>query len=214
MILKAWDVTYVEYHRRGLEEFPEEIPTVFDWMDRHRRDPAPKSFDVVTARTSDDRFYGVVVREFSPGRTTAPEAVEMLGQNLNPATLKMKTSSLSNLINLKVDGIKRLDVWLSPKLIDFKRKLEVRINDKPRFKGSAKLTLEPLLEDLRLRGDRQQLYWLKVSAGLNAVGRRGRRGSRRWGTSLGSMAGEVAAMSSGLRIARVSCHRHPIPSSL
>ena len=64
LILKAWDVTYVEYHRRGLEEFPEEIPTFFDWMDRHRRDPVPKSFDVVTARTCDNRFYGVVVREF------------------------------------------------------------------------------------------------------------------------------------------------------
>ena len=67
LILKAWDVTYVEYHRRGLEEFPEEIPTFFDWMDRHRRDPVPKSFDAVTARTCDNRFYGVVVHEFSPG---------------------------------------------------------------------------------------------------------------------------------------------------
>ena len=112
-------------------------------MDRHRRDPAPKSFDAVTARTCDDRFYGVVVHEFSPGRSTAPEAVEMLGQNLSPATLKMKSSSQGNLINLKVGGINRLDVWVSPKLIDFKRKLEVRINDRPRFKGSAKLTLDP-----------------------------------------------------------------------
>ena len=165
LILKSWDVTYVEYHHRGLEEFPEEIPTFFDWMDRHRRDPAPKSFDAVTARTCDGRFYGVVVQEFSPGRSTAPEAVEMLGQNLSPATLKMKSSSQGNLINLKVGGINRLDVWVSPRLIDLKRKLEVRINDRPRYKGSAKLTLDPFLEDLRLRGDRQQVYWLKVPAG-------------------------------------------------
>jgi hypothetical protein len=165
LILKSWDVTYVEYHHRGLEEFPEEIPTFFDWMDRHRRDPAPRSFDAVTARTCDGRFYGVVVQEFSPGRSTAPEAVEMLGQNLSPATLKMKSSSQGNLINLKVGGINRLDVWVSPRLIDFKRKLEVRINDRPRYKGSVKLTLDPFLEDLRLRGDRQQVYWLKVQAG-------------------------------------------------
>jgi hypothetical protein len=59
----------------------------------------------------------------------------------------------------------KLDVWVSPRVIDFKRKLEVRVNDKPRFKGSAPLLLEPLLEDLRLRGDRQQIYWMKVGVG-------------------------------------------------
>src|SRR5262249_40308711 len=64
LIQKSWDITYLEYHRRGLEKLPEEIPDAFNWMDRHRRDPYPKSFKVVTARTSDERFYGVVIREF------------------------------------------------------------------------------------------------------------------------------------------------------
>ena len=82
LILKTWDITYVEYFRRGLEALPEEITPAFDWMDRRRRDPFPKSFKVNTARISDDRFYGVVVREFEAGRTTAPEAVEVLGKNL------------------------------------------------------------------------------------------------------------------------------------
>ncbi len=134
-------------------------------MDRRRREPCPKAFDVSTARVSDDRFYGVVVRDFQPGRATAPEVVEPFGKNLNPATIKMKSSSLSNLINIQINGIRRLDVWVSPKLIDFERKIEVRINGKPYFKELPKPNLEPLLEDLRLRGDRQQVYWLKVSAG-------------------------------------------------
>jgi hypothetical protein len=120
---------------------------------------------VATARISDDRFYGVVVREFQPGRTTAPEAADPFGKNLSPATLRMKSSSLSNLISIQTTGIKRLDVWVSPKLIDFQRRIEVRINGKPYFKGMAKPLLEPFLEDLRLRGDRQQIYWMKVSAG-------------------------------------------------
>ena len=44
----------------------------------------------------------------------------------------MKTSVIGNLVNLKTVGIDRrkLDVWLSPKIIDFKRKFEVRINDR------------------------------------------------------------------------------------
>jgi pimeloyl-ACP methyl ester carboxylesterase len=165
MILKAWDVTYVEYLRRGQEEFPEEIPTALEWMDRHRREAFPKAFEACSARPCDDRFYGVVIREFSPGRTTAPEAAEILGQNLHPATIKMKSSALSNLIRLDVNGVSRLDVWLSPRLIDFKRKPDVRINGKS-FNRQAriKLDLETLLEDVRMRGDRQQVYWYRISA--------------------------------------------------
>ncbi len=166
LMLKTWDVTYVEYYRRGLEEFPEEIPGAFDWMDHRRREPFPRSFEVVSARTGDDRFYGVVIREFGPGRVTAPEAVEILGQNLNPATIKMKSSKLSNLIRLDIKGIKRLDVWLSPKMIDFKRKPDIRINDRSLVRQTkVKPDVESMLEDLRLRGDRQQIYWYRFSAG-------------------------------------------------
>jgi hypothetical protein len=107
----------------------------------------------------------MVIREFLPGRTTAPEAVDSFGKNLKPATLKMKTSTLSNLISIQESGIKRLDVWISPKLIDFKKKFEVRINGKTYFKGLANPGPEQLLEDLRLRFDRTQFYWMKVSAG-------------------------------------------------
>jgi pimeloyl-ACP methyl ester carboxylesterase len=163
LILKTWDVTYIEYQRRGLEAFPEEIPRALDWMDRHRRDPYPKAFRALSARTSDDRFYGVVVREFSPGHTTSPEAADVFGANLNPAEIKMASSSLSNLIRLDLKGVKRLDLWLSPKLIDFQRKPEIRVQGRPYFKGTVKLELEPMLDDLRLRGDRQQLYWHRIS---------------------------------------------------
>ncbi len=129
--LKAWDVTYVEYQRRGLETFPEEVPRAFDWMDRHRRDPYPKAFKVFAARPSDNRFYGVVVHNYATGHTTAPEAVELFGQNLNPAEIKMSSSSLSNLIRIDRKGVGSFDLWLSPKLIDFKRKPEIRINGRP-----------------------------------------------------------------------------------
>jgi acetyl esterase/lipase len=162
LIAKAYDVTYLEYHGRGLEDLPEEAPAVFDWMDRRRRDPYPKAFDVVTARPSDNRFFGVVIHEFQPGRTTAPAAVEPFGKNLNPASLKVTTSSSSNLLRLQTSGLKSFDVWVSPKVLDFSKKLEIRVNGTSR-KGQAKPELDSLLEDLRLRGDRQQIYWMKTT---------------------------------------------------
>jgi hypothetical protein len=165
LITKAWDITYIEYFRRGLEKLPEEIPTAFDWMSRHRREPFPKSFKALTARSSDDRFNGVVVRNFGPGRTTAPEAAEVLGKNLNPASIELKAVALSNLIRLEIAGITAVDIWLSPKVVDFTRKVDVRINGRPFGRPSKlKLDTESLLEDLRVRGDRQQLYWYRIPA--------------------------------------------------
>ena len=166
LIAKAYDVTYVEYFRRGLEDLPEEAPAVFDWMDRKRRDPYPKKFEVVTARASDNRFYGVVVREFQPGRTTAPEAVEPFGKNLNPATIKMTSSSLSNLIRLETIGRQAARRLGQPQADRLRARRSRSGSTAGRSsRASAKPDLEPLLEDLRIRGDRQQVYWLKVPVG-------------------------------------------------
>ncbi|MGE3822309.1 MAG: PHB depolymerase family esterase, partial [Isosphaeraceae bacterium] len=161
----ALDVTYLEYHQRGLEDFPEEAPGALEWMESRRRDPNPKSFEVLSARDSDVRFYGLVVREFQQGRTTSPEAVDPFGKNLKPATLSMRSSAASNLIDLRTVGVRKLDIWISPDLIDFKRKVEIRINRDTYYKGNVKPDLQAFLEDLRIRGDREQVYWLKVPAG-------------------------------------------------
>ena len=165
MIEDNKDVTYVDYLKRGLEALPEEVPSFFDWMANRRRDPSPRTFEVATARDSDARFYGVVVQEIVPGRTTTPETADPLGKNIKPATIKFRTSTQGNLLNLTTSGISRLDVWVSPKLIDFKRKIEVRQNNQTLYKGQAKPDFALMLEDLRIRGDRQQLYHFKVGMG-------------------------------------------------
>ncbi len=159
------DVTYVEYYRRGLEDFPEEDGPAFDWMASRRRDPYPKEFEVVTARVGDDRFYGLVVREHAPGRSIEPGLVDPLGRNLRPATLGLKSNALGNLVSVKGAGVNRMDVWLSPKLVDFGRKVEVRVNGRRVYGAVPPVDFAPLLEDLRVRGDRKQLYWLKVPVG-------------------------------------------------
>ncbi len=163
MIADTLDVTYVEYYRRGLEDLPEEASAIVDWMDKRRRGPTPKSFEVFSARPSDARFFGVVIQDLAPGSAIAPEAADPLGKNIKPAKITMRSSAPSNLLNITTTGIVNLDVWVSPKLIDFKRRMEVRINGRPFFKGLAKLDPAALLTDLRFRGDRQQLYWMKVT---------------------------------------------------
>ncbi len=166
MIIRNYDITYVKYFRRGLEDLPEEAPEVFEWMSTRRRDPAPKTFEVNTSRTSDDRFFGVVVHEFATRRAMDPEAVDPLGKNLRPAHIDFRANAVLNKLVISSAGLMKLDVWVSPELIDFSKKLEVQVNGRTYFKGMAKVDYEPMLEDLRIRGDRSQLYWLRVQAVL------------------------------------------------
>ena len=165
MIIDSYDVTYVEYYRRGLEDLPEETPAIFDWMSKHKREPFPKSFEAYTARPGDARFFGVVVQELAPGRAIAPDAADPLGKNIRPARVTFRSSTISNSILLTAVGVNRLDVWVSPKVLDFKRRLEVKVNGRSLYKALPKSDFAPMLTDLRYRGDRQQLYWLKVSTG-------------------------------------------------
>ena len=170
MIRKTWDVTYVEYFRRGLEPLPEAAPQVFEWMDVRRRTPDRKEFTVDACRTCDDRYYGLVIREFVPGRTPAASTVDPLGKNLDPATIEQKVSTLSNLLSLKVSGINALDIWITPEFFDFDDRLQIRINGKRLFYDLVEPSLSSLLEDVRIRGDRGQLYWAKVPLGGRRAG--------------------------------------------
>ena len=49
----------------------------------------------------------------------------------------MRSSVQGNLINLTTSGINRLDVWVSPRLIDFKKKIEVRLNEQAPLQGRS-----------------------------------------------------------------------------
>lgn len=167
-VARNYDALYVEHFRRGLEAFPEEIPDVFSWMANRRRDPYPKDFEFSTARDCDARFFGIVVQEIAPGRATPPDQADNLGKNLKPATLKVTYRSLANLLDIDTSGLVRIDAWLAPPHLDLSKRLEIRINGRTAFKGIPTLDPESFLEDLRIRGDRSQVYFLRYAANLNA----------------------------------------------
>ena len=169
-----WDATYVEHYQRGLEDFPEDAVAAFDWMDRRRRDPYPKEFEAVTCRAGDTRYYGVVVGEFSAGRALAPGQVDPIGKlvgdpngrPVRPASIEVKVKAQGSLVAIKSAGLRQVDLWLSPKVVDFTKKLEIRANDKS-TRGQPTFDLATMLDDLRARGDRQQTYAAKVPVTLS-----------------------------------------------
>jgi pimeloyl-ACP methyl ester carboxylesterase len=169
LIARNYDVTHVEYYKRGLEPLPEELPAIFDWMDAHRREPYPKEFQAVTAREGDARFFGVVVREFAPRRAVPPDQADPLGKNIRPATIEVQARSLANVLDVNTVGLARIDLWFGPPHIDVAKRFELRINGRTAFKGLPKIDITPFLEDLRIRGDRKQVYWLRYQAGVGGA---------------------------------------------
>lgn len=161
-MLKNWDLTYVQYDKRGLEMFPEEIPAAFDWMASRRREIAPAEFAVVAGREGDQRFHGLVIQEFADGRSLTPSGVDPMGENLRPASIKARFLPASNQVQIVSDGVRAMDVWMSPRQFDFTRKMEIKLGGRTRFKGDPAVSWTEFLDDLAARGDTRQTYFMKV----------------------------------------------------
>ena len=85
LIAKAYDVTYVEYLRRGLEDLPEEAAPIFDWMDRRRRDPAPKEFEaLVGPRLATTASTASSSASSSPGGPSPPRRSSRSARTSSP----------------------------------------------------------------------------------------------------------------------------------
>jgi hypothetical protein len=49
-------------------------------------------------------------------------------------------------------------IWLSPEMIDFQERVQVTIYGKQKFNNFVRPSAAALLEDFRIRGDRQRLF--------------------------------------------------------
>jgi pimeloyl-ACP methyl ester carboxylesterase len=162
LMQKNFDVTYVQYYKRGYEFLAEEIPTAFEWMKGRSRNPAPAEISAVAAREGDQRFFGLVIQEFTSGRSLSAEAVDPLGENLKPATVETRFLDKTNQIQITCDGVRALDVWVNAAQFDFTKRLDVKLGGRSRFRGTPEVQWDEFLKDLAIRGDRAQTYFMKI----------------------------------------------------
>jgi hypothetical protein len=59
-------------------------------------------------------------------------------------------------------GAERVRIWLSPELVDFSRPVTVTLDGRKLWKDPVVPDKRLLLEDLRLRVDRQHPFWAVV----------------------------------------------------
>jgi hypothetical protein len=141
-----------------------------DWMGRQQRTFFPKEFAAVSMRPW-DRFYWWVEFAGLPPRTMLMPAQWPPGSGYRSATIEARLTP-GNTISVR-SGSARTIVWLSPELVDFTKSLTVTIDGQRAFRGVPQSDLWTLLEDLRLRADRQHPFWQAVDTSAEpATGRR------------------------------------------
>ncbi len=167
MLVQRFPIIYAVFTGRGHEDFQAEDTRLFDWMSRQRRPKPPTDIEVKIARTTDNHFWWWRFSDFPAkfGTTGWPQELKGLA---TPMMLKCEGRKLKgdNVINL-VCGAKSHSIWLFPDVVSFEKLLTVRLNGLQLYRQIPEPDITAMLEDYRLRGDRQQIAWghLELSVG-------------------------------------------------
>jgi predicted esterase len=156
---KGFDATYVEYRGRGHEHFSDEILRIFAWMTRKRRAFFPAEIEAVSLRPWDNFFWWVEVAGHPPRTVVLPDDWPP-PKGSSPLTITAKTTPGNSLVVRC--GAADVSIWLAPELVDFKQPVTVTLNGRRLSRGEIIPDLDVMLEDLRLRGDRQHPFWARI----------------------------------------------------
>ena len=157
-IMKAGtDMILTEYHGAGPESFISEIHALYEWMGRIQRDPVPRQLDIRTLREYDSffswfEFSGLPDNNLGIDWSNRQRAVHPLKitATINPGNTIVVNSNAA-----------RHRIWIprGEGLVDFNKRLAVRIKGKQVYNDFVKPDLEAMLERVRTTGDRQHLFW-------------------------------------------------------
>lgn len=158
---RGFDATVIEYMGRGHEDFYDEVLRIFEWMSHFRRNFYPREFVCESLRTWDNFFWWVEVQGLPPRSTVDPSDWPP-PSGTQPVQVKASINS-KNGINVRT-GTSQVTVWLSPKMVDFKKRSTITVNGR-RMNGPDQMIrpdLRVMLEDARTRGDRLHPFWARV----------------------------------------------------
>lgn len=161
MMISGYDIVLAEYVGRGYESYYSEIHRIFDWMELHRRDIFPKDFTIQTMRLNDNRHYWLKSHTLD-----LPPPKNANGAAL-PATAKTTRAEIHDgsdrWTSIAISSAARKHtIWLSPDMLDFEKRVRVTVNGTSKFNGFVESDIGMILEDLRIRGDRQKVFEARI----------------------------------------------------
>ncbi len=170
MMRKGFPVIYAVFIGRGYESYQSEDVRLFDWMSRQRRAKLPLEIDVKTGRTTDNHFWWWTFANFPAKFGVSGWPKEQKGV---PRPLVLRASAKrapgGNVINIECSA-KWHGIWLYPDVVSFEKPLIVRQSGKQLYNQIPEPDISAMLEDFRLRADRQQLAWGYLELGTTATG--------------------------------------------
>ena len=158
MMQHNFDLIYAEYDGAGPETFYSEIHALFDWMSRLRRGPPPKQITARTLRETDNSFWWF---EFSgiPDNMKGINWANVKQRAVHPLIVSAKITPGNTIIVSSRAASHTLWLARGDGLVDFDKRLQVKINGKQVWNDFVKPDLLAMLEHVRIHGDRQLLYW-------------------------------------------------------
>jgi hypothetical protein len=156
-----FDFMLVEYLGRNGENLLDDFSKIFSWMDNHKRPAQPKEFEIRSLRKSDNRFFWLTAAGL-PRDYILPVPAGV-AQKIVPMEIEARITP-GNTVHVKAltDNV---TLRLTPELVDFDKKLVVRIGNQKKFSVFLKPEVSVLLEELYQRGDRKRLPLAVFSTG-------------------------------------------------
>jgi hypothetical protein len=183
MISRGYPTLHCIYRGRGTEWFGGELPYIFQWMRTKRRYGGhpemgrnPGGFgssyeEYQSMRSSDNHFWWMHSTDYMAGHLIENKKPK---QEFYPARFQGIIKP-GNQVNVYTLGLRNLTLTLGPNMVDYTKPVYVTwtgfrakytwSNDKKPLQPS----LRTMLEDLRERGDRQRLVYVRIE--LPADGR-------------------------------------------
>jgi acetyl esterase/lipase len=161
MMNSGYDVILSEYVGRGYESYYSEIHRIFEWMELHRRKIYPKEFAILTMRPNNNRHYWLKAHtlDTSPARNRSGSVIPSKAKTTRAEILD--GSEKWNTIAIR-SAARKYTIWLSPDMVDFEKRIRVSIKGATKFNGFVESEISTILEDLRIRGDRQKIYEARI----------------------------------------------------
>lgn len=146
----------VEYKGRGHDHFQDDIHHMFSWMRFHRREFNVPEYNVTTLRPWDNYFWWAEFTDFPPDTVTLP--LEWPPSTARAIEIEASVSP-NNRIRIK-SAAASISVFLTPDLVDFEKNVTLNVIGRERI-VPVTASAEVMLEDVRLRGDRQHPFWAR-----------------------------------------------------
>ena len=150
--------------------FPrEELPDLVRWFGVQRREPAPKSVTLVRDATHLTSFGWLRIDATDQIAAFSEQLIDRKDEAiLNRVYARLEAEVAGpNRIHVKTQRVRRYSLYLNDKLIDLSKPVRVLTDGRVSYEGMVVPRVDTMLRDARLRQDRQQVFPVLLTIGVD-----------------------------------------------